>query len=265
MISPIARRLMRNSERDDGADHERGRRQGSPAERRGHLDAPRRVRRGSRSTWTRRRRVRGTGAGRGSRACAPAGVVAIHADDIRMRLNAHASPPLVGRGPTASQSRSSLPAPPPIWVKRFRGAEIDLLKRPLDRMLERRRATPRGARRLRPCSGAQPARSFERRRCCRRAPAPPSRERTGVTDPRRRCSWYPSIGAAQSDRPGPVSASPLLGGPRRVDRALQEPDLDGALDRLAARGGAQLAVDRDRLGLDGVARDEQPARDLRER
>ena len=53
--------------------------------------------------------------------------------------------------------------------------------------------------------------------------------------------------------------------PRRVDRALQEPDLDGTLDRLAARRGPELAVDRDRFGLDGVARDEQPARDLRER
>ena len=48
--------------------------------------------------------------------------------------------------------------------------------------------------------------------------------------------------------------------PRRIDRALQQPDLDSALDRLAARRDAELAVDRDRLGLRGVARDEQPAR-----
>ena len=52
--------------------------------------------------------------------------------------------------------------------------------------------------------------------------------------------------------------------PRGVDRALEEPELDRALDRVTARRDAELAIDRDRLALDGVARDEQPGRDLRE-
>ena len=91
---------------------------------------------------------------------------------------------------------------------------------------------------------------------------------SSCTASRRRCSLYSSIGAGHI-RPGRRRASrhTVLGEIRlrRVDRALQEPHFDGTLDRLAARGSAQLAVDRDRFGLDGVAREEQPARDLRER
>src|SRR6516225_6074248 len=51
------------------------------------------------------------------------------------------------------------------------------------------------------------------------------------------------------------------------DRSLpvQEPQLAGPRDRLAAGGGAQLAVDRVRLRLDGVAGQEQFPADLRER
>ena len=44
--------------------------------------------------------------------------------------------------------------------------------------------------------------------------------------------------------------------PRWVDAALQEPNLDRALDRGAARGGTELAVDRECLALDRVARDD---------
>src|SRR4051812_45264009 len=48
-------------------------------------------------------------------------------------------------------------------------------------------------------------------------------------------------------------------------RALEEPNLDGTVDRLAARGSAELAVDRHRFRLDRVAREEEPAPDLGER
>ena len=52
--------------------------------------------------------------------------------------------------------------------------------------------------------------------------------------------------------------------PRRVDRVLHEPDLDGALDRLTTRRDTELAVDGHRFRLRRVAGDEEPVRDLRE-
>src|SRR4051812_45443609 len=51
---------------------------------------------------------------------------------------------------------------------------------------------------------------------------------------------------------------------RRIDRALQQPDLDRMLDRNAPGGSVELAVDRDGHSLDRVRRDVQPLSDLRE-
>ena len=59
----------------------------------------------------------------------------------------------------------------------------------------------------------------------------------------------------------PERVKSTAGGERRVDEA----ELDRPLDRLAPTGGIELPVDRDRLGLHGVARDEQPLGDLAER
>ena len=65
----------------------------------------------------------------------------------------------------------------------------------------------------------------------------------------------------KDDRSGPSSAR--MGKSR--ESSLQEPHLAGLGDRLAARGDVQLAVDRNRLRLDGVAGQEQLIADLGER
>ncbi len=51
----------------------------------------------------------------------------------------------------------------------------------------------------------------------------------------------------------------------RRRRRVHEPELDRPLDRLAPARRVELAVDRDRLRLDGVAGDEEPLGDLPER
>ena len=45
---------------------------------------------------------------------------------------------------------------------------------------------------------------------------------------------------------------------------VQQPEFEGALDRSAPTGDQQLAIDRDRVGLDGVARHVQMVADLRQ-
>src|SRR3954470_16200323 len=74
------------------------------------------------------------------------------------------------------------------------------------------------------------------------------------------------LASSTSNLPRRASASYFLDEirPRRVDRVLHEPDLDGALDRLTTRRDTELAVDGHRFGLRRVAGYEEPVRDLRE-